>query len=237
MTKRRTLAEAFASTKAVAPARAAAAKRADRAAVAKMAPTPADADVTAYEGAANKAAERMARLLDTGVAGAELEQGLLDIVRPLARNAAAAAKRISAQGKREVGRMLQVKMPAADERERVLLQLFTDRNMAYYRKVVADVVADPLRNQLWRIPLVARAESWKLQGAVVEHWAVSAGSGAYVWHTRHDPRVRDGHAHLDGKTFSWSSPPNTGRREGNNHPGQAVACRCVAVPVEAFEVA
>lgn len=54
------------------------------------------------------------------------------------------------------------------------------------------------------------------------------GSEDYVWDTSHDEKVRHDHSELDGKTFSWSSPPITNRATGaRNHPGEDYNCRCV----------
>ncbi len=59
-----------------------------------------------------------------------------------------------------------------------------------------------------------------------------AGVTRYIWRTAHDARVRDAHAHLDGKIFSYDNPPivdpATGRRRS---PGEDYGCRCVDQPV------
>lgn len=65
------------------------------------------------------------------------------------------------------------------------------------------------------------------------------GITEYVWNTSHDEKVRPTHGEsnnhrvLDGRRFSFSSPPivdsATGRRR---HPGEDYGpCRCVALPV------
>lgn len=62
----------------------------------------------------------------------------------------------------------------------------------------------------------------------------SLGATEYVWQTMWDERVRGNpgglypnakpsHWEREGKTFSWSNPPEGG------HPGQAINCRCIAV--------
>lgn len=54
----------------------------------------------------------------------------------------------------------------------------------------------------------------------------------YVWSTSHDERVREDHRHLDGKRFSFDSPPITNRTTGaRNNPGEDFRCRCVPIPV------
>lgn len=58
------------------------------------------------------------------------------------------------------------------------------------------------------------------------------GSNSYKWATSHDSLVRHDHAVLNGRTFSWDSPPivdqSTGRR---CNPGEDYNCRCVAMPI------
>ncbi len=59
-----------------------------------------------------------------------------------------------------------------------------------------------------------------------------AGVTRYIWRTAKDRRVRDAHAHLDGKTFFYSDPPivdpATGRRR---NPGMDYGCRCFDQPL------
>lgn len=76
-----------------------------------------------------------------------------------------------------------------------------------------------------RAKLIARDQTSKLNGAMTQIRQMSIGIDRYTWSTSSDERVRDEHAALDGQEFSWSSPPSEG------HPGEAVNCRCVAVPV------
>lgn len=60
----------------------------------------------------------------------------------------------------------------------------------------------------------------------------SAGVRDYIWATSHDERVREDHRHLDGKRFSFDSPPITNRSTGaRNNPGEDFRCRCVPIPV------
>ncbi len=58
------------------------------------------------------------------------------------------------------------------------------------------------------------------------------GSTQYVWSTSHDGKVRHDHKVLDGRTFSWDTPPvvdfPSGRRR---NPGEDYNCRCVALPI------
>jgi len=76
-----------------------------------------------------------------------------------------------------------------------------------------------------RAELIARDQTLKLNGAITKANQQAAGVDKYVWSTSRDERVRDTHAELDGKVFSWAAPPKPG------HPGQDYQCRCIAVPL------
>lgn len=52
-----------------------------------------------------------------------------------------------------------------------------------------------------------------------------AGIEEYIWRTAGDNRVRPAHILRNGKKFKWDRPPLDG------HPGMAIRCRCVAIPV------
>lgn len=59
-----------------------------------------------------------------------------------------------------------------------------------------------------------------------------AGVRKYRWSTAHDERVRDSHKHLDGRVFTYDSPPITDRATGaRNNPGEDFNCRCVDIPI------
>ena len=76
-----------------------------------------------------------------------------------------------------------------------------------------------------RAKLIARDQSSKLNAALTRARHEELGITKYKWSTSQDERVRDSHAELDGKIFSYDDPPS----EGN--PGDAVNCRCVAIAV------
>ena len=68
------------------------------------------------------------------------------------------------------------------------------------------------------------AQSW-CDGEVGMFGGSYLGITQYIWRTSRDERVRESHLVLEGKTFSWDSPPDVG------HPGQDINCRCTAEPV------
>ncbi|GAG93926.1 unnamed protein product, partial [marine sediment metagenome] len=58
------------------------------------------------------------------------------------------------------------------------------------------------------------------------------GITKYEWSTSNDERVRDDHKQLDGKIFSFKTPPVVDRRTGRRaNPAEDFGCRCVAIPI------
>lgn len=79
---------------------------------------------------------------------------------------------------------------------------------------------------------IARDQTAKLNSEITQHQQRDAGVSRYVWSTSGDERVRESHAALDGKTFSWDEPPIVDKKTGRRaHPGEDYQCRCVALPV------
>lgn len=90
-----------------------------------------------------------------------------------------------------------------------------------------------------RAAFIADSEVSLLTAAFREQRYKAIGSTTYEWRTQGDSRVRPTHGEsnnhriLNGRVFSWSSPPvvdaATGRRR---HPGQDYGpCRCLALPI------
>lgn len=79
---------------------------------------------------------------------------------------------------------------------------------------------------------LAGQETRMLTAKYAQIKAGEIGAREYIWHTSRDRRVRDDHAALDGKRFSYSSPPITNRVTGaRNNPGEDFECRCRAWPI------
>lgn len=77
--------------------------------------------------------------------------------------------------------------------------------------------------------LVAYDQVGKAYAAIASEKQISVGITRYQWTTTNDDRVRDSHRELDGKIFSWDSPPLV---DGEyKHPGEPIQCRCIADPV------
>ena len=71
------------------------------------------------------------------------------------------------------------------------------------------------------VRLIARDQVSKLNGQLNQARQVAAGITRFVWLTRRDPRVRDAHAELQGRVFSWQDGA-----PGVGIPGQPIQCRC-----------
>jgi len=66
-------------------------------------------------------------------------------------------------------------------------------------------------------------------GRDINHDVVSANSDVYEWMTQGDSRVRRTHQKLQGKIFTYTSPPTTIDKYGHRHtgnPGTDWGCRC-----------
>lgn len=80
-----------------------------------------------------------------------------------------------------------------------------------------------------RARLIARTETSRAAGNLLQARAEYAGSEGYIWRTSGDMDVRDSHAEMDGKYVRWSSPPTLDGMKG--HAGCLPNCRCFADPV------
>lgn len=79
---------------------------------------------------------------------------------------------------------------------------------------------------------LARQETALLMSKFHETRLKEIGSTQYKWSTSHDERVRHDHELLDGKIFSWDSPPVVDLKNGRRaNPGEDFGCRCVAIPI------
>ena len=81
---------------------------------------------------------------------------------------------------------------------------------------------------------LAKQETSLLMSEFREQRYKEAGVDQYRWSTAGDSRVRDRHEKLDGKIFSWDSPPVIDDQGNRGHPGEAFGCRCVAIGIVNF---
>ena len=75
-----------------------------------------------------------------------------------------------------------------------------------------------------RARLIATDQLGKINSRLSQVRQQALGISHYTWSTSQDERVRHEHVLRDGRRFAWDNPPAGG------HPGQAIRCRCVAVP-------
>lgn len=75
-----------------------------------------------------------------------------------------------------------------------------------------------------RAKLIARDQLGKINSRLSQLRQQSLGITHYYWSTSLDERVRDKHRRWEGDLIAWDNPPPDG------HPGQAVQCRCTAIP-------
>lgn len=91
----------------------------------------------------------------------------------------------------------------------------------------------------YRASVIARDQTSKLASQMAQARQEDAGITHYIWRTAGDQRVvgkpgglypegntkHGNHYERDGQPFAWNDPPSDG------HPGSAICCRCVAMPV------
>jgi SPP1 gp7 family putative phage head morphogenesis protein len=85
-----------------------------------------------------------------------------------------------------------------------------------------------------RANLIARTETARVAGELMEARARHVGSEGYIWHTVEDRAVRPRHRALNGSFHKWIEPPvasEPGQQEMRYHPGGGPNCRCFAEPV------
>ena len=89
-----------------------------------------------------------------------------------------------------------------------------------------------------RASFIARDQTAKITSQLNQSRQHDAGINSYTWSTSEDQRVvgtpgglypkgskaHRNHYKRDGKVYYWNNPPSDG------HPGEAINCRCVAIP-------
>lgn len=112
-------------------------------------------------------------------------------------------------------------------------QQYLDRvEQAVMASLQAGTLNDTLADELKKIrgvtdsraKLIARDQLGKINSRLSQIRQQSLGVTHYFWSTSHDERVRDRHRRWDGDLIAWDNPPIDG------HPGQAIQCRCTAIP-------
>lgn len=79
-----------------------------------------------------------------------------------------------------------------------------------------------------RAALIARDQVSKMNASFNEVRQTSVGIKEYDWSTVPDERRRPSHAAMQGTRQRWDAPPLV---DGEHvHPGEAIRCRCAAIP-------
>lgn len=95
-----------------------------------------------------------------------------------------------------------------------------------------EILEDRLGISKRKAAFLARQETSMVASEFARARAQEIGSTSYVWHTRHDDRVRDDHQELNGKTYEWDDPPLVDKKRARHaNPGMDFGCRCQARPV------
>lgn len=196
---------------------------------AAAAPQSPDALARAYQTQLGGVAKRAETILEELQAGlgvqahlSAAEYELLGLVDALGRPARAAFTRTAQHAKKEVSRILGVRLPAEGIQD--LRDTFAARQVLLVERAVRDQLAllraaaenprllqtraaelKTLRN---RIRQIASNEIHKLHEAEVEHWATLSGSPGFWYLTARDEKVRPTHAQHHAKYFLWVDRPS-----------------------------
>ncbi len=202
------------------------------------APTPPNAALMRYRLAVAKYLDRV----QVAISGnpALLQQRLNAALNALLPAAKAAGKASQAHSRAELARIFQMKIPASAVGDKAVIDAFVAEQVDLFRKLQAEIVTkvasqeklEALKLAENRAKLIAADQTHKVGAEALAYYGQSVGSSGYFWITRKDERVRPGHRALHGTRQSWSNPPVTSEREGRNHPGAAIMCRCQAAPIK-----
>ena len=116
-------------------------------------------------------------------------------------------------------------LEAAQRVEKISLQYLTQGKRA---SVLATDILNTGQVTKSRANLIARTETARTASVLQQTRAEAVGSEGYIWRTSEDVDVRERHRKLNGKYFTWISPPVSGENGERSHPGEIYNCRCWA---------
>lgn len=116
-------------------------------------------------------------------------------------------------------------LEAAQRIEKLSVQMLT--NSARANELAKEILKTGTVTKS-RANLIARTETSRTAGILLQARAETVGSEGYIWRTAGDIDVRKRHKKLAGKFFKWSDPPVTGENGERSHPGGIYNCRCYA---------
>lgn len=120
---------------------------------------------------------------------------------------------------------IQLVRDVSDETRSSMLEILSDAGPGIRWEDVAKQIEERTSVGESRAELIARDQCLSAAAQISETLQRQAGFDKYEWSTSGDDRVREEHADYNGRVFAWDDPPEDG------HPGEAILCRCVAVPV------
>jgi SPP1 gp7 family putative phage head morphogenesis protein len=232
-----TLAQLLAATDALAPIRRARSRRARIAAARALVPADSALALGVYRARADEYVAKVAKALERYK---DDVNGLADALARISMRGAArrAGKLAQSHARRELARALGLPIKPAKEGDMAVLDAFVAEQERLFSKLAGEVAAKAVRSPeaalalaRQRAQLIASDQVWKVSSEATAYYALRADSEEYIWMTSGDEKVRSGHARLHMTVQRWRQPPNTGRAEGENHPGQAIHCRCKAAPL------
>jgi len=113
-------------------------------------------------------------------------------------------------------------------RQEVQQTAFTGRRSSSLIKVIQDNYGVSQR----KAKFLARQETSLLMSKFHEQRYKGVGITKYKWSTSNDARTRKDHQELNGKIFSFDSPPVMNKETGaRGNPGEDFGCRCRAIPI------
>jgi len=120
------------------------------------------------------------------------------------------------------------------EKETERLRAIIEKNTlsGFNRNELKDLIQNEFGVTKNKAAFLARQETSLFLVEIRDNRYQDAGITKWKWSTSHDIRVRDEHNKLNGKIFTYSSPPIIDQRTGERGlPGQAYGCRCQLIPV------
>jgi SPP1 gp7 family putative phage head morphogenesis protein len=95
---------------------------------------------------------------------------------------------------------------------------------------IGAVIAEKAGISERRAELIARDQVSSLNSHIASKRAESIGIKSFIWSTSGDERVRESHAELNNKKFTYENGAYVDGESGVL-PGEPINCRCVAIPI------
>jgi SPP1 gp7 family putative phage head morphogenesis protein len=139
-------------------------------------------------------------------------------------------KRLKAIAKRTLRRVRGI---VADVSERLTVTVSKAAREGLRGNALADLIQRSLKVEREHAKNIAVGQVIQINSELTRERHQRLGVVAYVWRSVPDRHTRSWHRKLNGKTFSYDSPPEGGGGgpHDHGHPGTADRCRCQPIPV------